>query len=51
MIYVRSAFPPEVTGSAFVPVKPIETFPFTLAWKVGVRSSAISAVLAAIPSL
>ena len=51
VIYVRSAFPPEVTGSAFVPVKPIETFPFTLAWKVGVRSSAISAVLAAIPSL
>ena len=51
VIYVRSAFPADLTGSAFVPVKPIETFPFTLAWKVGVRSSAISAVLAAIPSL
>jgi DNA-binding transcriptional LysR family regulator len=47
VIYVRSAFPPEVTGSAFVPVKPLETFPFTLAWKEGVRSSALAAVLAA----
>ena len=51
VIYVRSAFPPEVTGSAFVPVKPLETFPFTLAWKAGVRSSAISAVLAAIDAV
>jgi len=51
VIYVRSAFPAEVTGSAFVPVKPLETFPFTLAWKAGVRSSAISAVLAAIDAV
>ncbi len=51
VIYVRSAFPPELTGSAFVPVKPLETFPFTLAWKVGVRSSAIAAVLAAIDAV
>ncbi len=51
VLYVRSAFPPELTGSAFVPVKPLETFPFTLAWKVGVRSSAIAAVLAAIDAV
>jgi DNA-binding transcriptional LysR family regulator len=51
VIYVRSAFPADVTGSAFVPVKPLETFPFTLAWKAGVRSSALSAVLAAIDAV
>ena len=51
VIYVRSAFPADLSGSAFVPVKPIETFPFTLAWKAGVRSSAISAVLAAIDAV
>ena len=50
VIYVRGAFPPEVTGSAFVPVEPDETFPFTLAWNVGVRSR-IGAGRGGLPSL
>ena len=29
VVYVRGAFPPELPGSAFVPVEPAATFPFT----------------------
>jgi DNA-binding transcriptional LysR family regulator len=46
VIYVRGAFPAEVPGSAFVPVEPRATFPFSLAWRAGARSAALDAVLA-----
>jgi DNA-binding transcriptional LysR family regulator len=51
VLYVRSAFPADLPGSAFVPIEPPETFPFSLAWKAGVRSSAIEAVLTAASGL
>jgi DNA-binding transcriptional LysR family regulator len=51
VVYVRSAFPPEVRGSAFVPVEPVVTFPFSLAWRPGARSAALDAVLAVARSL
>jgi DNA-binding transcriptional LysR family regulator len=46
VLYVRSAFPEEVPGSVFVPVSPVVTFPFSLAWRAGARSAALDAVLA-----
>jgi DNA-binding transcriptional LysR family regulator len=46
VVYVRSAFPGDVPGSAFVPVAPVVTFPFSLAWRAGPRSAALDAVLA-----
>ena len=48
VLYVRGAFPPELPGSAFVPVEPEVTFPFTLAWREGTRSGPVAAVLAAV---
>jgi DNA-binding transcriptional LysR family regulator len=48
VVYVRGAFPPELPGSAFVPVEPEVTFPFTLAWRDGTRSGPVAAVLAAV---
>jgi DNA-binding transcriptional LysR family regulator len=48
VLYVRGAFPPELPGSAFVPVEPAVTFPFTLAWREGTRSGPVAAVLAAV---
>jgi DNA-binding transcriptional LysR family regulator len=51
VVYVRSAFPPEVPGSAFVPVAPAVSFPFSLAWRAGGRSAALDAVLAVARSL
>jgi DNA-binding transcriptional LysR family regulator len=51
VVYVRSAFPPEVRGSAFVPVEPVVTFPFSLAWRSGARSAALDAVLGVARSL
>ena len=46
VVYVRSAFPHDVPGSAFVPVEPVVTFPFSLSWRPGPRSAALDAVLA-----
>jgi len=46
VLYVRGAFPPELPGSAFVPVEPAVTFPFTVAWREGTRSGPVAAVLA-----
>jgi hypothetical protein len=51
VVYVRSAFPPEVPGSVFVPVAPAVSFPFSLAWRAGGRSAALDAVLAVARSL
>ena len=48
VVYVRGAFPPELAGSAFVPVEPEVTFPFTLAWREGTRSGPVAAVLGAV---
>ena len=45
VVYVRGAFPSEVPGSVFVPVEPVVTFPFSLAWRSGTRSAALDAVL------
>jgi DNA-binding transcriptional LysR family regulator len=45
VVYVRSAFPADVPGSVFVPVEPVVTFPFSLAWRAGARSAALDAVL------
>jgi DNA-binding transcriptional LysR family regulator len=45
VVYVRSAFPADVPGSVFVPVAPAASFPFSLAWRAGARSSALDAVL------
>lgn len=48
VVYVRGAFPPDLPGSAFVPVEPAAAFPFTLAWREGTRSGPVAAVLAAV---
>jgi DNA-binding transcriptional LysR family regulator len=48
VVYVRGAFPPELPGSAFVPIEPEVTFPFTLAWREGTRSGPVAAVLDAV---
>ncbi|EHN10195.1 transcriptional regulator LysR family [Patulibacter medicamentivorans] len=45
VIYVRGAFPPEVAGSAFVPLDPPLTLPFHLAWRDGSRTAAVDAVI------
>jgi DNA-binding transcriptional LysR family regulator len=47
VIYVRSAFPPELPGSAFVPVEPAIPLPFHLAFGGRDRPAALEAVLAA----
>jgi DNA-binding transcriptional LysR family regulator len=51
VVYVRGAFPAEVPGSVFVPVEPVVTFPFSLAWRSGSRSAALDAVLEVARSL
>jgi DNA-binding transcriptional LysR family regulator len=51
VVYVRGAFPADVPGSAFVPVEPVVTFPFSLAWRSGPRGAALDAVLAVARSL
>jgi DNA-binding transcriptional LysR family regulator len=45
VVYVRGAFPAEVSGSVFVPVSPVARFPFSLAWRSGPRGAALDAVL------
>ena len=49
VVYVRGAFPDEVPGSVFVPVEPVATFPFSLAWRS--RGAALDAVLAVARSM
>jgi DNA-binding transcriptional LysR family regulator len=51
VVYVRGAFPDELPGSVFVPVEPVVTFPFSLAWRSGPRSAALDAVLEVARSL
>ena len=51
VVYVRSAFPAEVAGSAFVPVEPPASFPFGLAYRDGPRSAALDAVLRVVRGL
>jgi DNA-binding transcriptional LysR family regulator len=48
VVYVRGAFPALLPGSAFVPVAPAASFPFTLAWREGTRSGPVAAVLDAL---
>lgn len=45
VIYVRSAFPPVLPGSVFVPVDPPLRLPFHLAWRSRARPRALDAVL------
>lgn len=45
VLYVRSAFPEEVAGSAFVPVEAPVTLPFELLWRPDNRSGALAATL------
>jgi DNA-binding transcriptional LysR family regulator len=45
VVYVRSAFPPSVPGSVFVPVAPEAGFPFAVAWRDAPRSAALDVVL------
>lgn len=47
MLYVRSAFGPRLEGTVLVPLAPVVTFPFVLAWREDARSGALSAVVAA----
>jgi DNA-binding transcriptional LysR family regulator len=48
VVYVRSAFPPDVAGSAFVPITPTAGFPFSLAWRDAPRSATLDALLEAV---
>ena len=47
VLYVRTAFGPQLEGSVLVPVEPVVTLPFVLVWREDVRSAALDAVLAA----
>ena len=51
VVYVRSAFPETVPGSAFVPVAPPAGFAFALARRDAPRSAVLDAVLAAAGTL
>jgi DNA-binding transcriptional LysR family regulator len=46
VIYVRTAFPPVLEGSAFVPIEPALALPFHLAYSKGSKSAALTRVLA-----
>jgi DNA-binding transcriptional LysR family regulator len=45
VIYVRTAFAPDLEGSAFVPIAPTITLPFDLLWRRAVNSGALDAAL------
>ena len=47
VLYVRTAFGPQLEGSVLVPLRPVVTFPFVLVWREDSRSAALSAILAA----
>ena len=51
VLYVRSAFPPEVEGSAFVPVEPVVGFPFAVALRDAPLSAPVAAVLGVLRGL
>jgi DNA-binding transcriptional LysR family regulator len=44
VIYARSAFPPQLAGSAFVPLEPALSLPFHLAVREGSRSAALEVI-------
>ena len=46
VVYARSAYPPSLDGSAFVPLEPPLELPFDLAVRADARSAAIRSVLA-----
>ena len=45
VIYVRTAFAPDLEGSAFVPIVPPVTMPFDLLWRRGISNGALNAAL------
>ena len=45
VVYARGAFPPELPGSAFVPVEPPVHLPFELAWRPAASTAALETVL------
>jgi DNA-binding transcriptional LysR family regulator len=45
VIYVRTAFAPQLPGSAFVPIEPTVTLPFDILRRPGAPSAALEAVL------
>jgi DNA-binding transcriptional LysR family regulator len=45
VIYVRTAFAPDLEGSAFVPIIPTITLPFDMVWRRGINSGALDAAL------
>ena len=47
VVYVRDAFPPELPGSAFVPVEPPLALPFDLVWRADAPAAPLAAVVAA----
>jgi DNA-binding transcriptional LysR family regulator len=51
VVYCRSAFPPELPGSVFVPLRPALGLPFHTAVRTGARSAALRAVLSIAGSL
>lgn len=46
VVYVRSAFPPDLEGSTFVPIEPLLTLPFALAYRDAPPTAAIETVIA-----
>ena len=47
VLYVRTAFGPQLEGSVLVPLEPVVTFPFVLVWREDARSAALRAILVA----
>jgi DNA-binding transcriptional LysR family regulator len=47
VLYVRTAFGPQLERSVLIPVDPVVTLPFVLVWRENARSAALDAVLAA----
>ena len=45
VVYPRTAFAPELGGSAFVAIEPPVTLPFDVLWRRGARSGALTTVL------
>lgn len=45
VVYARTAFAPDLEGSAFVPIDPPITLPFDLLWRRGIMTGALEAAL------
>jgi DNA-binding transcriptional LysR family regulator len=45
VVYARTAFAPDLKGSAFVPIDPPITLPFDLLWRRGIMTGALEAAL------